>query len=255
MDSSSVRLHRKRKRRSAPLILTASLIGLVSPCISAFHHARTQRHHVAENTLLYASRTRQNAVTAIQERDRTFDPIIERSVSRQFTPRYVSYSESKFMGKFLSGDPEIRTANPATLPTSLERTQLTEKISRLLSDESPLVHVGGDEQIADKKTVFAKLSDEDLRDASEAVATPTTNNVNDLVTDHATHRHKKGKLMANVMETGQDTIKQYVKSLANHQVLSHEDEIILGKQIQILSKWEERRLELESDLLRYVSEN
>jgi hypothetical protein len=42
------------------------------------------------------------------------------------------------------------------------------------------------------------------------------------------------------METGHDTIKQYVKSLANHQVLSPEDEVILGKQIQILARWEER---------------
>ena len=148
---------------------------------------------------------------------------------------------------------EIRTANPATLPTISEQLQLTEKIAKLLSDESPQLPVGGDEQVADKKTVFAKLSDEDLREASDAVS--KVNKKSDSNLERVRVGSKKGKVTANVMETGQDTIKQYVKSLANHQVLSAEDEIILGKQIQILGLWEQRRLELEHDLLRYVLRN
>merc|ERR1712125_209816 len=56
--------------------------------------------------------------------------------------------------------------------------------------------------------------------------------------------------MASVMETGRDTINEYTKSLANHQVLGSEDEKILGRQIQVLTGWERKRQELESDLCR-----
>jgi hypothetical protein len=148
------------------------------------------------------------------------------------------------MGKMQPAVPEIRTANPDTLPTVSEQLQLTEKISRLLSSDNVVSDddTFGDDAIADKQTVFAKLSDEDLREASDAVS--KANNVK------PTAATKKVKVTANVMETGQDTIKQYVKSLANHQVLSPEDEAVLGRQIQILSKWEEKRQELEDVLLR-----
>jgi hypothetical protein len=149
------------------------------------------------------------------------------------------------MGKMQPTVPEIRKANPDTLPTVSEQLQLTEKISRLLSSDNNDASFGDDEDaIADKQTVFAKLSDEDLREASDAVS--KANNVKPSSSNAA----KKGKLTANVMETGQDTIKQYVKSLANHQVLSPEDEAVLGRQIQILSKWEEKRQELEDVLLQ-----
>ena len=154
------------------------------------------------------------------------------------------------MGRLLPTVQEIRTANPATLPSASEQLQLTEKIARLLSDESPQLPVGGDEQVADRETVFAKLSDEDLREASDAVS--KVKNKRDLNLEPVRGGSRKGKVTAKVMETGQDTIKQYVKSLANHQVLSAEDEFILGRQIQVLGQWEQRRLELEHDLLRYV---
>merc|ERR1719291_156533 len=57
-------------------------------------------------------------------------------------------------------------------------------------------------------------------------------------------------LHANVKETGKDTMSQYFKSIGNHELLRHEDEIVLGKQIQKLVKWEEIRNELEDELLR-----
>jgi hypothetical protein len=221
---------------------------MVAPSIDAFYSSQSMQQ--MHRTPLFATRMRQDtrSTSAVQERDRTFDPVKQRAASRQFKPRYVAYEESKFMGKLLPTVQEIRTANPATLPTISEQLQLTEKITRLLSDESPLVPLGADEQIADKETVFAKLSDEDLRQASDAVSKVT--NKRDSGLELVRGGSKKGKVTANVMETGHDTIKQYVKSLANHQVLSPEDEVILGKQIQILARWEEKRLELENNLLR-----
>lgn len=221
---------------------------MVAPTVDAFYSSQSMQQ--MHGTPLFATRMRQDTRTtsAVQERDRTFDPVKQREASRQFKPRYVAYEEAKFMGKLLPTVQEIRTANPATLPTISEQLQLTEKITRLLSDESPLVPLGADEQIADKETVFAKLSDEDLRQASDAVSKVTNKGYSEL--EPVRGGSKKGKVTANVMETGHDTIKQYVKSLANHQVLSPEDEVILGKQIQILARWEEKRLELESSLLR-----
>ena len=197
---------------------------------------------------LFVTSQENGVVEAVVKRDRDFDPVKQRSASRQFTPRYVAFETDKLMGKLQPKVAEIRTANPDSLPTSSERLQLTEKLTRLISDESPLLP-SHDEQIADKQTVFAKLSDEDLREASDAVAKVNNKRESELepVRFGGT---KKGKVTANVMDTGQDTIKQYVKSLANHQVLSPEDELILGRQIQILAKWEEKRQELESDLLR-----
>ena len=214
---------------------------------SAFHPS-AMKH--PQTIPLFSARTQRNVATAVQERDRTFDPVKQQTASRQFTPRYAAYEETKLMGRLLPTVQEIRTANPATLPSISEQLQLTEKIARLLSDRSPQLFVGGDEQVADKETVFAKLSDEDLREASDAVS--KVNNKGDTDLEAVRGGSRKGKVTANVMETGQDTIKQYVKSLANHQVLSAEDETILGKQIQILVQWEQSRIELEHDLLRYV---
>lgn len=187
--------------------------------------------------------------TRVKERDASFDPIKHSSAAKQFTPRYIAYEAEKLMGKAQPKEPEIRKANPDTLPTASEKLQLTEKISRLLSSEGPALPFG-DEDIADKQTVFAKLSDEDLREASDAVSKANNKSSDIETTRNGLGGAKKGKLTANVMETGQDTIKQYVKSLANHQVLRPEDEAVLGRQIQILAKWEGKRQELEHDLLR-----
>ena len=246
--NSSDRSHRKRRRRSTPLAFSSLILMIVPYESSLAFHPSPVKH--PQNTPFFATRTQQKVATVVQGRDRTLDAVKHRTASKQFTPRYASYEETKLMGRLLPTVQEIRTANPATLPTISEQLQLTEKIARLLSDESPQLPAGADEQVADKKTVFAKLSDEDLREASDAVS--KVNNKSELNLERVRGGSKKGKVTANVMETGQDTIKQYVKSLANHQVLSAEDESILGKQIQILGLWEQRRLELENDLLRYV---
>ena len=60
---------------------------------------------------------------------------------------------------------------------------------------------------------------------------------------------------ANVQETGNDALSSYLKNIANHDLLRHEDEIALGRQIQILVNYEQHRLLLEQTLLRYVHYN
>ena len=53
------------------------------------------------------------------------------------------------------------------------------------------------------------------------------------------------KVRASVKETGQDMMSQYVKSMGQHELLPKASEILLGRQIQILNKWEMVRQELE----------
>eukprot|EP00551_Chaetoceros_affinis_P006744 CAMPEP_0203674250 /NCGR_PEP_ID=MMETSP0090-20130426/15467_1 /ASSEMBLY_ACC=CAM_ASM_001088 /TAXON_ID=426623 /ORGANISM="Chaetoceros affinis, Strain CCMP159" /LENGTH=544 /DNA_ID=CAMNT_0050540077 /DNA_START=186 /DNA_END=1817 /DNA_ORIENTATION=+ len=61
---------------------------------------------------------------------------------------------------------------------------------------------------------------------------------------------KKGRITASVKETGFDSMKYYMKTMGNHELLKKNEEIILAREIQILIKWEEQREELEAKLLR-----
>merc|ERR1712232_365256 len=60
----------------------------------------------------------------------------------------------------------------------------------------------------------------------------------------------KRKIKANVRETGTDSMKYYIKSMCNHELLNKNEEIILAREIRILLKWEEEREKLEEKLLR-----
>ena len=60
----------------------------------------------------------------------------------------------------------------------------------------------------------------------------------------------KKKLRANVRETGTDSMKNYIKTMCNHELLNKNEEIILAREIQILLKWEDQREQLELQLLR-----
>ena len=63
---------------------------------------------------------------------------------------------------------------------------------------------------------------------------------------------KGRKIRAKVSETGTDSMKNYMKSMCNHDLLNKNEEVILGREIQILLKWEAEREKLEEQLLRYV---
>jgi len=58
------------------------------------------------------------------------------------------------------------------------------------------------------------------------------------------------RFRASVRETGFDSMKHYMKTMGNHDLLQKNEEIILAREIQILIKWEETREELEAKLLR-----
>ena len=61
---------------------------------------------------------------------------------------------------------------------------------------------------------------------------------------------KKKKVTATIRETGQDSMKHYLKSMGNHDLLNKNEEIILAREIQILIRWEQTRVDLEAKLAR-----
>jgi len=63
-------------------------------------------------------------------------------------------------------------------------------------------------------------------------------------------KKKRRRVVASVRETGFDSVKDYMKTMCNHDLLNKNEEIILAREIQLLIKWEETRKELEIDLNR-----
>ena len=61
---------------------------------------------------------------------------------------------------------------------------------------------------------------------------------------------QKMQIRATVKETGSDSMSTYIKSLGQHELLYKEDEVLLGRQVRILSKLEETRHDLELQLLQ-----
>jgi RNA polymerase primary sigma factor len=58
------------------------------------------------------------------------------------------------------------------------------------------------------------------------------------------------KVMASVKETGGDSMSEYIKSMGQHELLPQESELLLGRHIQLLVKWEGVRSDLEKELER-----
>jgi len=63
-------------------------------------------------------------------------------------------------------------------------------------------------------------------------------------------KKKWKKVTATIRDTGQDSMKHYLKSMGNHDLLNKNEEIILAREIQILIGWEETRVDLEARLSR-----
>jgi hypothetical protein len=99
-----------------------------------------------------------------------------------------------------------------------------------------------------------------IRSASSSIAASsiTTSNNNKEQSPSSTKGDKESeevqgkRIRANVRETGFDSMKYYMKTMGNHELLQKNEEIILAREIQILIKWEEIREGLEGELLRLV---
>lgn len=118
-----------------------------------------------------------------------------------------------------------------------------ETLQYFLNDDGSEDHHGTEDdsveaanQVADKDR-FSKMSDEAKFKATLALKRSTT-----TVTTT--------KVRASVKETGNDTMSHYLKSMGGHELLRKEDEEVLGRQVRILVRWDEKRMELEEKLLR-----
>lgn len=61
---------------------------------------------------------------------------------------------------------------------------------------------------------------------------------------------KGSRVTASVRETGVDSMRNYMKAMCNHDLLNKNEEIILGREIQTLIKYEKLRETLEAELMR-----
>jgi len=143
------------------------------------------------------------------------------------------------------------------------------RIVKLLSDdhgeeddEIPDYSLEAANEVADKR-VYSKISEEAKWKANAVMQKSDLDsldgdrfdhhvNANDLIgTKVIASRYKPvTKVMASVKETGGDSIWEYVKSIGSHELLPQESEMLLGRHIQLLVKWEEVRGGLENDLDR-----
>jgi RNA polymerase primary sigma factor len=98
---------------------------------------------------------------------------------------------------------------------------------------------------------ISNLSSTDRSTTTSTTTTTTvTNQANKKNNDDDEENKPKRRITANVKETGFDSMKYYMKTMGNHELLKKNEEIILAREIQILIKWEEEREDLEAKLMR-----
>mmetsp|Transcript_19544 Transcript_19544/g.42509 ORF Transcript_19544/g.42509 Transcript_19544/m.42509 type:complete len:441 (+) Transcript_19544:156-1478(+) len=105
------------------------------------------------------------------------------------------------------------------------------------------------------ETELSLLKKKAKRVTASPESTYGKNNADELVnpaTQKATIENEfpKRRITAKVRDTGMDSMKHYIKSMCNHDLLNKNEEIILAREIQILLKWEKQREKLEEELLR-----
>lgn len=104
--------------------------------------------------------------------------------------------------------------------------------------------------VMDKETEEAMLSvPPENRIVTKESMSDTVSNIGKSKSKNADEEPKR-RITANVKETGFDSMKYYMKTMGNHELLKKNEEIILAREIQILIKWEEEREALEAKLIR-----
>ena len=127
----------------------------------------------------------------------------------------------------------------------------------LLSLELPTSNDGKTVMLSKPKGSEMKTTTHQMKDAVTQAALEADDNDDVSASAAATDNDsgeeapkKKKKVTATIRETGQDSMKHYLKSMGNHDLLNKNEEIILAREIQILIGWEETRVDLETKLAR-----
>jgi RNA polymerase sigma factor (sigma-70 family) len=122
--------------------------------------------------------------------------------------------------------------------------QLVELSDSLMSQE-----FASWDDVQSTKPLEQRAQEYDWQDDEAVSATPplpTTSSPQQALVDEG----MRPKLRTNVKETGYDSLRTYIKTMCNHELLNKNEEIILGREIQILIRWEGIRETLEAQLLR-----
>ena len=146
-------------------------------------------------------------------------------------------------------------------------TVMKKRIVKLLSDdqgeeddEIPDYSEEAANEVADKK-IYSRISEEakwkantvmqkETRVNSISGITRGMNNGVEPMIEKKIRAKPPTKVMASVKETGGDSMSEYIKSMGQHELLPQESELLLGRHIQQLVKWEGIRSELEKELDR-----
>jgi hypothetical protein len=117
--------------------------------------------------------------------------------------------------------------------------------------------------VVEEQVVVAAATTTSFTETMEDTLITTSESVAELLQDRNSPKETRQKLLqedagpprrrihASVRETGYDSIRSYIKTMCNHELLNKNEEVILAREIQILIQWEEGRENLESQLLRY----
>jgi len=106
-----------------------------------------------------------------------------------------------------------------------------------------------------KESVSSHAEEDEEEDDDEGGVVATTRNIHNLhdtsaVAAQRRNSKRRMSIRATVKETGSDSISSYTKSLGQHELLHKDDEVLLGRQVRMLMILEEKRMELEEELLR-----
>ena len=100
---------------------------------------------------------------------------------------------------------------------------------------------------------LAKSSEDEPFNHNQNTMTTTQRRQQEQETDSNENENEtrpKRRISATVKETGFDSMKHYMKTMGNHDLLRKSEEVILAREIQILVQWEEIREGLEQKLQR-----
>ena len=124
----------------------------------------------------------------------------------------------------------------------------------LWNEETIATAASGTLQVLDKKQrrVATTSTEEEKEDDTQqqAQAQNRAQRLTDRMQMEQSGGVTKRKVRASVKETGYDSMRSYIKTMCNHELLNKNEEVVLAREIQLLIKWEAEREVLEEALLR-----
>jgi membrane-associated HD superfamily phosphohydrolase len=160
--------------------------------------------------------------------------------SSSSSPDFASSSSSILTQKvssYLLDHPEVRAAIDTEDSSTRSRSSSSSANSEYYNEDD--YEVSGSTPVIPSRGTASQQRDAYMK------------SVNDNL-NPSTISYGKRKIRANVRETGSDSLRGYIKTMCDHELLNKNEEIILAREIQILLQWEQKREELELQLLRYV---